>query len=90
MGKILNVAEWLFEQNDSELAIKMQKHTAEIEPNNLLFEWAYLFTIGENNRAKQLALEIILRQNTYINWLKNTGYPGEYIYVSLLYSAQME
>jgi len=53
IGKILYIAEWYFGINEGPKptieyqAFKMQKKASELEPNNILYEWAWRFSLGE-------------------------------------------
>jgi hypothetical protein len=88
IGKILYIGEWYFDLDDDfkpveeKEAFRMQKKASEIEPGNILFEWAYRFSLGDST-ARSLAKEILSHNQTIIVWLKSKGFPGEYILESL-------
>lgn len=93
IGKILYIAEWYFGIDDDlkpvekKLAFKMQKKAFEKEPENVLFEWAYRFSL-DNKLAGYLAEQILLYEKAKVEWLKSKGFPGEYILESLEYSKE--
>ncbi|MBI5914739.1 MAG: hypothetical protein HY842_05135 [Bacteroidetes bacterium] len=84
IGKILYISEWYFGINDDlkpineRLAFRMQAKAFEIENNNPLFEWAYLFTLHDV-RATSLARQILYQEKFSMKWLKTKGFPGKYI-----------
>ena len=84
VGKILYIAEWYFGLDDDlkpiteRLAFKMQKKAMDKEPDNILYEWAYRFSLWDNT-AGYLANQIIEHEKEKINWLKSKGFPGDYI-----------
>jgi len=88
IGKILYIAEWYFGINDDfkplqeKTAFKMQKKAFEKEPENILFEWAYRFSLNDQI-AGYLAEQILLYEETKIKWLTSKGFPGCYILESL-------
>ncbi|MFM7022220.1 MAG: hypothetical protein ACKOXB_04525 [Flavobacteriales bacterium] len=87
IGKILYIAEWYFGVDDDlkpikeRQAFKMQKKACEIEPNNILFEWGYRFSLGE--KLSEKLAEIILKDDSIVTWLKVRGFHGQYILESL-------
>lgn len=91
IGKILYIAEWYFGINEGSKptieyqAFKMQKKASELEPNNILYELAWRFSLGEKI-AGYLASQILLYDKEHIEWLKSKGFPGDYILDSLDYS----
>lgn len=84
VGKILYVAEWYFGIDDDlkpieeRQAFQMQKKAFEKERNNVLFEWAYRFSLGDE-LAGYLADQILLYDKATVEWLKLKGFPGYYI-----------
>lgn len=84
IGKILFIAEWLFGIDDDNKvmeqrkAFQMQKKAHEIDPKNILFEWAYKYSLGDDN-SKELAMKILQEDSMQYNWLKTKGFPGRYI-----------
>ena len=91
LGKILYIAEWYFGINESlnsiveSQAFKMQKKASELEPNDILYEWAWRLSLGEKI-AGHLASQILLYDKEHTDWLKSKGFPGEYILQSLEYN----
>ena len=91
IGKILYIAEWYFDINDDfkpteeKLAFKMQKYAYENEPDNKLYKWAYLLSIGDLINSQILSNQI-LEDSEKTVWLKNWGFPGKYITESLQWS----
>ncbi|MBD2676053.1 hypothetical protein H6G47_19805 [Aphanizomenon flos-aquae FACHB-1416] len=89
VGKILYIAEWYFGIDDDfkpleeKLAFKMQKKAFEKDSDNQLYQWAYLFSLNEIDKAFLLSNEILNGENKYLNWLKTKGLPGRYIIQSL-------
>lgn len=87
IGKILYIAEWYFGVDDDfkpieeRLAFQMQKKAHDLEIDNKLFKWAYLFSLGDN-MSKVLAKQI-LADNNIMTWLDARGLPGKYIKDSL-------
>ncbi len=68
VGKIMHVAEWLFGQDDDALAFEMQKQAFEKCPKNLLYEWGYMFSCSNNQRAYELS-ELILSDRQCVDYL---------------------
>lgn len=93
IGKVLYIAEWYFGIDDDlkpveeKLAFKMQKKAFVKEPENVLFEWAYSFSL-DNKLAGYLAEQILLYEKAKVEWLKSKGFPGECILESLEYSKE--
>ncbi|MCL2414576.1 MAG: hypothetical protein FWC94_04910 [Bacteroidales bacterium] len=91
VGKILHIAEWYFGLNDDfkpmkkRLCFKMQKKASDKEPNNILYEWAYRYSLGDNT-AEYLARQVIEHDKEKAEWLKSKGFPGDYILDRLQYS----
>ncbi|MFN5592592.1 MAG: hypothetical protein ACK482_03930 [Aphanizomenon sp.] len=89
VGKILYIAEWYFGIDDDfkpleeKLAFKMQKKAFEKDSDSQLYQWAYLFSLNEIDKAFLLSNEILNGENKYLNWLKTKGLPGRYIIQSL-------
>jgi len=83
VGKILYIAEWYFGLDDDlkpikkRLAFKMQKKASDKEPDNILYEWAYRFSLWDKT-AVYLANQIIEHHKEKIDWLKSKGFPGQY------------
>lgn len=88
IGKILHIAEWYFGINEGmnpvekTLAFQMQKKAYEMEKGNVLYEWAYRFSL-EDKLAAYLAEQILLHDKATLKWLKSKGFPGEYILATL-------
>ncbi|MCB9082403.1 MAG: hypothetical protein H6555_11910 [Lewinellaceae bacterium] len=88
IGKILYIAEWYFGIDDDfnpveeKQAFQMQKKAFEKEPGNVLFEWAYRFSL-DDKLAGYLAEQILLHDNGKVEWLRSKGFPGRYILESL-------
>ena len=78
IGKILHIAEWYFGLEDTELALEFQKKAMQKEPDNLLYEWAYLFSHPKNALAGYIAHKIIEYDKGKVSWLKSKGFPGAY------------
>ncbi len=91
IGKILHIAEWYFGINEEmktveeTLAFKMQKKAFEKEPDNQLYEWAYLFSKDEKKKAFTLSKQILYEGNNWLEWLSTKGFPGTYLIESLKY-----
>ncbi|MBC8044400.1 MAG: hypothetical protein IAF08_13260 [Rhizobacter sp.] len=79
IGKILWIAEWYFGQDDDKLGMEMQKKAVELEPNNILYEWAYRLSVKGDVVHEYLACRIITNETSIVNWLKSKGFPGEYV-----------
>lgn len=83
VGYLMALASWYFGQNDLELSHKMLRTSTEIEPDNILYQWAYRFSISDplaKNLSKQLTLD-----SDEIKWLNSKGDAGKYI-VSIIRS----
>ena len=87
IGKLIHVAEWYFGLNeankplDIQIGTLMQKKAFELN-NNILFEWAYRFSIGDVTNANNLA-EKVLADESRIRWLNSKGFPGRYVLESV-------
>jgi hypothetical protein len=79
IGKILHIAEWYFGLNNTNLATELQKKAMDMEPENLLYEWAYRLSCCDDLIAGYLAHQLINNEKDKTNWLKNKGFPGAYI-----------
>lgn len=94
LGKIIYVGEWYFGVDDDlkpledKMAFKMQKKAFERDRENKLYEWAYLFSLNEGEKAFLLANEILNGENRILNWLRTKGLPGSYIIQSLEYCCE--
>lgn len=88
IGKILYIAEWYFGLDDDfkpteeKQAFQMQKKAHDMERGNVLYEWAYRFSLGDV-LATYLANQILSHDNVTLKWLKSKGFPGKYILVAL-------
>lgn len=95
IGKILYIAEWYFGLNDrpksmdESLAFQMQKKAHEMEKGNVLYEWAYRFSL-DDKLSTYLAEQILLHNNPKLEWLKSKGFPGEYILEALEQSREQQ
>jgi len=91
IGKILYIAEWYFGLSDDlkplekKLAFRMQKKAYEMEFNNQLYEWAFVFSKDEKKKAFALSNQILNGESNWLEWLKTKGYPGTYVIESLEY-----
>lgn len=91
IGKILFIGEWFFGLDDDlkpmevKTAFRLQKNAFEIEPSNILYEWAYVFSKNEKKQAFELSEKILFKESNILNWLKTKGFPGSYIIESLKY-----
>ena len=85
IGKILYIDEWLFGIDDEKkplkekLAFQMQLKSHEMEPDNMLFEWALIFSEERFGKAVILAKELLQEDNQWNQWLQEKGFPGKYI-----------
>lgn len=85
IGKILYISEWYFGLNDDSKPIKdrlafiMQKKAFEMQKDNELYEWAYVFSKGNDVKASLLSKKILSGDNGYLDWLKSKAFPGRYI-----------
>lgn len=79
IGKILHISEWYFGLEDNRLALEFQKKAMEIEPGNLLYEWAYRLSCQGDIVEGYLAHQIIEYDKDKVNWLKTKGFPGGYV-----------
>ncbi|WP_205195315.1 hypothetical protein [Chitinophaga sp. Cy-1792] len=79
IGKILHIAEWYFGLEDTTLAIAFQKKAMELEPENLLYKWAYRFSFPGDVDEGFLAYKLLTNDIMKIKWLQSKGFPGEYI-----------
>jgi hypothetical protein len=88
IGKILYIAEWYFGLDDDfkpteeKQAFQMQSKAHEMESDNILYEWAYKFSLGEKS-ASNLAEQILTKDKTKLEWLESKGFPGKYILEAL-------
>lgn len=87
IGKILHIAEWYFDQDDTSLAFKMEQKALEKEPDNILFQWANALSFGDIKNEQLLAKRIINGEAEKVEWLNERGFPGAYILNFLKYSA---
>jgi tetratricopeptide (TPR) repeat protein len=79
IGTIMHIAEWYFGQNDESLALEFQKRAMEMEPDNALFRFGYLFSAGSDSAVlNELANEIVSNRK-YTVWAQSKGYPGTYV-----------
>jgi len=90
IGKLLYVSEWYFGLGDDEkpieerLAFQMQKKAFEKEPDNLLYEWSFLFSKNEKY-AYDLSKTILHNSSEELKWLRTWGFPGKYMIDSIIY-----
>jgi hypothetical protein len=90
IGKILYIAEWYFGIDDDSkpmvdrLAFKMQKGAFDKEPDNILYEWAYVFSKGEKTTAYALSKKLLFENKKSVNWLNTKGFPGKYLLESII------
>ena len=91
VGEIIITIEWFLKKEkdssnlEENLSILMQKKASELEPDNILYEWAWRLSLNEKI-AGYLASQILTYDKEHIDWLKSKGFPGEYILQSLEYS----
>lgn len=79
IGTIMHIAEWYFGQDDGSLALSLQKRAMELEPDNLLFRFGYLFSAESDEvELNDLANEIVFA-GKYQAWAESKGYPGRYV-----------
>ncbi len=89
IGKILYISEWYFGLDDDpkaledRLAFKMQKKAFAKEPENILYEWAYVFSKDEKQRAFDLSKQLLYGNTGNLQWLKTKGFPGKYLIESI-------
>jgi hypothetical protein len=67
---------------EERLAFQMEKKAHQLEPNNVLYKWGYIFLI-DVKLASSIAKGIITDEKDTIVWLKSKGSPGEYIFEML-------
>ena len=81
MGVIGHIAEYYWGEKNDDFATAMSLKAAELEPNNLLFEWAALSPISsqESCERKAYLAQFILKDSTERRWLESKGLPGKYI-----------
>jgi len=86
VGKSLFIAEWFFGLNDTTQAIVFQEKAHILEPKRKLYKWAYYMAIGQEyqNLAKE-----ILNNTEEIKWLKERGFPSEYVLEQLYTSTEI-
>lgn len=77
IGYFVGLAEWYFGQEDLDLSHQMLKKATEIEPQNLLYQWAYKFAIGDKSAAQ--LCEALVSSTEIMTWLKSKGSPGRYM-----------
>ncbi len=80
IGRIMHVGEWYFEQNDTGLALEMQKKSATKEPMNVLYNWSYISSVlpASSNQQKIIQLTCLAYTSYEIlEWLKTKGFAGE-------------
>jgi hypothetical protein len=100
IGKILHIAEWYFGftetalRMEDRLAFRMQKRASELEPTNLLYEWAWRFSLSNQSPndedAGSLARRILSDDTDYASWLRKKGFPGAYVLEHLEASAKAD
>ncbi len=78
IGKILHIAEWYFGLDNCNLALACQKKAMEKEPHNLLYEWAYRFSVSDPNEG-YLANQLVENKDESIKYLEEKGFPGFYV-----------
>lgn len=89
IGKILYIAEWYFGIDEADLsleekkAFQMQKRSSEMEPNNILFKWALVFSQNRKSEAYDLSKQILFEECRWLDWLNKKGFPGKYMLESL-------
>lgn len=79
IGEILHIAEWYWGLEDTSTAIAFHKKAFELEPRNLLFEWAYRYSDNEDTESGFLACKILENDKSRVAWLVSKGFPGQYI-----------
>jgi len=77
VGYFMGLAEWYFGQDDLELSRQMLKRAVQIEPQNLLYEWALRFVTADE-AANELCQQVFSDEGT-MKWLKSKGSPGAYM-----------
>ena len=77
IGYFMGLAEWYFGQETLDLGHEMLQKATKLEPDNLLYEWAYEFVLG-GQLAGSLC-ERIISNSEQITWLESKGSPGKYI-----------
>ncbi len=90
IGLIMQVAEWYFGQTDTVLALEMHKKAFVLDQNNILCQWAYLYSISrptENRKTiANLAQKILHNEQGLLDWIDSKGFPGKYLKKSLNWS----
>lgn len=86
VGRICFISEWFFGLKDTTQATAFQEKAYVLEPGRKLYKWAYYMAIGQEyqNLAKE-----ILSNTKEIKWLKERGFPGEYVLEQLYTSTEI-
>lgn len=87
IGYFTHIAEWYWGLKETDPATAMQKKAMELEPDNILYEWSYKWSItprGESSsdnakRVKDLVEKMVKYDLSKIEWLNTKGRPGKYI-----------
>lgn len=88
IGKIACMSEWYFDLNIEE-AQEMIKQAAKIDPDNMLYKWAYFndldMRVGNNIEKMVSYAQTVMNDQKIIDQLKSKGSLGEYLLQGLEY-----
>lgn len=81
---IMYIGEWYFGIDDIEFVNQMLKKASDMESNNMLYKWGYYSHIDQRLEIDtglklQLSEQLLFKEPTHINLLKEMGLLGEYI-----------
>lgn len=79
LGCILNVAEWYFGLDDTDVAEQFQRKAAELEPGNILYYYGTLQSPVQQAEGNKIACDIINNRKDIVAWLQGRGFPGKYV-----------
>jgi|ERR1041384_4929073 hypothetical protein len=77
VGYFMGLAEWYFGQDNLDMSHQMLQKATQLQPENLLYEWAYRFVMGHESAA--VLCERLISGSEEIKWLESKGSPGKYI-----------
>jgi hypothetical protein len=78
VGYFMALTDWYFGGDILETSRQMRRKATEIDPDNMLYEWALLSSTDDLVRKNDLARKI-LSDSEKIDWLKLRGAAGDYM-----------
>lgn len=84
IGIMVYIGEWYFGMESVEPATAMLENAMRMKPDDTLYRWGYYSRIDQrpeqNTDLKlQLSEQLLFRETTKLDWLKNKGILGKYI-----------